>query len=122
MDIRLLCRSKYALVEAFKAKHATKRENFAATHDPLCWEGQPTDGKSLYIVSRENEQRSTTAGAVCLAVLDLAALRILEGTHAAASSEQISVHLEKEAERGRELAAMERAAAIRRQGGETHVG
>jgi hypothetical protein len=116
MDLKQLYRTKSALVETFKAKHANKRENFSASQDPACWEGQPTDGKSLYIVSKDNEQRSTTAGAVCLAVLDLAALRIVEGSHEIATPEQIAAQLQAEAKRGRELAAMERAAMLRRQG------
>jgi hypothetical protein len=87
-----------------------------ASGDPAYYKGHPQDGKAVWIVSRHNDERSTTEGAVCLATLRLAALRIVEGTHAIASPEQIKAHLDAQAEHASLIAALERKNAFSRLG------
>ena len=108
-------RRMYLLIDQLKADHRRRCEEVSATQDQAYWQGQPHDGKGLWICSLQNEFRSTTAGSLCLALLPLAALKIVEGSHRVASIEEIKAHLEAQAERGRELEAMERRARLSRQ-------
>jgi hypothetical protein len=102
--------------DALLANHGNRLERFNASRDIAEWQGQPPKGDAVYLVSTDSDRCSTTAGSICLATLLIAAQRIIEGSHTIATPDQIAEHLLQEAERGREIAALERAAQLRRQG------
>jgi hypothetical protein len=106
-----------SLVGRLTVDHQKRCAEVLASGDTAYYKGQPQDGKAVWIVSKDNDQRSTTAGSVCLATLRLAALRIVEGTHTIATPEQIQGHEAAQSEHAGLIAALERKNFLSRQGG-----
>ena len=81
---------------------------FHATGNETALEGQPEDGKAIYIVSRANEFTNTTAGAVFMVGTRLAAQRVVDGSHEVASEKQIRLYLAERSSQAALIAKEER--------------
>lgn len=67
---------------------------------------QPRDG-TCYISSVFNRDRGTSKGDVCLASINLAGQRVVEGTHQLATEDEIQKLLDNHKDRAREIAHLE---------------
>jgi hypothetical protein len=97
MDAKTFWRFRDQKREALLQQHQQRLTRYRASQDITDLEGQPADGKSLYIVSRE-VPGIVEAGAVTEATYGLAAQRILESSHDVATAEQIARFLRQQAE------------------------
>jgi hypothetical protein len=84
--------------ELLAGKHAAQPEPELVADEYGDSEKQPT---SVYMTSVRNRERNTSAGHVCLATLEMAATRIVEGTHRVASAEEIEAYLKRQQEQKR---------------------
>jgi hypothetical protein len=92
-------RTKARLVkELLAGKHAAQPEPELVTDQYGDSEKVPT---GVYLTSVRNRQAGTQAGHVCLAMIDNAAERIVEGTHRVAIEDEIAASLERQAQQRR---------------------
>ena len=75
------------------AAHLYRKAEYEATKDLASFKGQPTDGHTIFLVSKENLDKNSLAGSICRAQIRLASQRIIEQTHEVASAEQITAHV-----------------------------
>ncbi len=87
------------------AEHQARLARYLASQDPAHLEGQPKDGKSIFMVSREVPGVSP-AGAVVEMNFRLAAIRSVESSHDVASPTQIARFLERQKENLRIVEAL----------------
>jgi hypothetical protein len=80
--------------------HKERLAKFGKSRQESAFEGQPRDGKSVFLISKKNLDRGTTPGQVSEAQMRLAAQCIVEQTHEVATAAQIEKFLaERIAER-----------------------
>ncbi len=84
--------------ELLAGKHAAQPEPELVTDQFGESEKQAT---CVYVTSVRNRERGTGAGHVSLATIDLAAARIVEGTHRVATAEEIEACLKRQQEQKR---------------------
>lgn len=74
-------------------KHAAQPEPELVTDDYGDTEKQPT---AVYLTSVRNRERGTTNGHCALSTIDLAATRIVEGTHRVATEDEIVAYIKRQ--------------------------
>lgn len=74
-------------------KHTAHRSEFRKTGNLRDLLPFTIDGKAVWLISVENEDRCVTAGAVVECPLQLVAQKLVERTHDYASADQVEAHL-----------------------------
>ena len=94
-----IARTKARLTKDLLAgKHAAQPEPEMVTDKYGDSELLPT---GVYVTSVRNRERGTTNGHVCLVTVDLAAMRIVEGTHRVATEDEIVAYVQRQMDQRR---------------------
>lgn len=94
MDSKAFWKHVDTKTEVLLDAHGERRRAFRDSGDKATFQGQPEDGKSLYIVSIENLEKNITPGQVVQCTYRIGGQRLIESTHRVATAEEISTFLE----------------------------